>query len=31
MDPVDTSAQAALAPHQTTELEEAADTLFMVM
>jgi hypothetical protein len=30
-DPVDTSAQAALAPHQTTEQEECADTNFMVM
>jgi hypothetical protein len=30
-DPVDTSAQAALAPHQTTEQEESADNLFMVM
>jgi hypothetical protein len=25
-DPIDTSAQAALAPHQTTEQEESADT-----
>jgi hypothetical protein len=30
-DPVDNSAQAALAPHQTTEQEESADTTFMVM
>jgi hypothetical protein len=30
-DSVDTSAQATLAPHQTTEQEESADTLFMVM
>jgi hypothetical protein len=29
-DPVDTS-QAALAPHHSTEQEESADTLFMVM
>jgi hypothetical protein len=28
-DPVDTSAQATLAPQQTTELEESADTTFM--
>jgi hypothetical protein len=31
MDPGDTSAQAALAPNQTTEQEESADTTFMVM
>jgi hypothetical protein len=30
-DPVDPSAQAALAPHETTEQEESADTLFMVL
>jgi hypothetical protein len=30
-DLVDTSAQAALAPYQTTEQEESADTTFMVM
>jgi hypothetical protein len=30
-DPVDTSAQAALAPHQTTEEEESADKTFMEM
>jgi hypothetical protein len=30
-DPVDTSAQAALAPHQTSEQEESADTIFMVL
>jgi hypothetical protein len=30
-DPVDTSEQAALAPHQTTEQEESADTHFMVV
>jgi hypothetical protein len=30
-DPVDTSAQAALAPHQTTETKESADTTFMAM
>jgi hypothetical protein len=30
-DPVDTSAQATLAPHQTTELKESADTTFMAM
>jgi hypothetical protein len=30
-DSVDTSAHAALAPHHTTEQEESADTLFMVM
>jgi hypothetical protein len=30
-DPVDTSAQAALAPHQTTEQQESADTPFMEM
>jgi hypothetical protein len=30
-DPVDTSAQAAHAPHQTTEQKESADTLNMVM
>jgi hypothetical protein len=30
-DPVDMSAQATLAPHQTTEQEESADTTFMVM
>jgi hypothetical protein len=29
--PVDTSAQAALAPHQTTEQEESVDKTFMVM
>jgi hypothetical protein len=29
-DPVDTSAQAALAPNQTTKQEESADTTFMV-
>jgi hypothetical protein len=33
MDPVDTSAQAALqaVPHQSTEQVESADTNFMVM
>jgi hypothetical protein len=31
MDPVDTSAQAALAPHRTSKQEESADTYFMVM
>jgi hypothetical protein len=30
-DPVDTSAQAALAPHKTTEQEESADTIVMAM
>jgi hypothetical protein len=30
-DPVDTSAQAALAPHQTTEQKKSADTTFMAM
>jgi hypothetical protein len=30
-DPVDTSAQATLALHQTTELKESADTTFMAM
>jgi hypothetical protein len=30
-DPVDTSAQAALAPHLTTEQEESADITFMAM
>jgi hypothetical protein len=30
-DPVDTSAQATLAPHQTTELKESADTTVMAM
>jgi hypothetical protein len=30
-DPVDTSAQGTLAPHQTTEQEESANTLFMAM
>jgi hypothetical protein len=30
-DPVDTSAPAALASHQTTDHEESADTNFMVM
>jgi hypothetical protein len=29
--PVDCSAQAALALHQTTEHEESADTTFVVM
>jgi hypothetical protein len=29
--PVDTSAQATLAPHQTLEQEESAETTFMVM
>jgi hypothetical protein len=29
--PIDTSAQAALAPHQTMEQEESSDTTFMVM
>jgi hypothetical protein len=28
-DPVNTSAQATFAPHQTTEQEESADTTFM--
>jgi hypothetical protein len=31
LDPADTSAQAALAPQQTTEQEKAADTSIMVM
>jgi hypothetical protein len=31
MDPVDASAQAALAPHQTTEQKESAGTTFMAM
>jgi hypothetical protein len=31
MDPADTSAQAALAPHQTTEQEKSVDTTFMAM
>jgi predicted exporter len=31
MDPVHTSAQAALAPHQTPEQKESADTTFMEM
>jgi hypothetical protein len=30
-DPVDTLAQAALAPPQTTEQKESADTTFMAM
>jgi hypothetical protein len=30
-DPVDTSAQAALAPHPTMVQEESSDTTFMVM
>jgi hypothetical protein len=30
-DPVDTSAQAALAPHQTTEQEKSADATSMFM
>jgi hypothetical protein len=30
-DPLDTSAQAALAPHPTMEQEESSDTTFMVM
>jgi hypothetical protein len=30
-DPVETSAQAALAQHPTTEHEASADTIFMVM
>jgi hypothetical protein len=29
--PLATSAQAALAPHQTTDQEESADTNFMAM
>jgi hypothetical protein len=31
MNPTETLAQAALKPHQTMELEESADTTFMVM
>jgi hypothetical protein len=30
-DPIDTSAQAALAPHQTMEQKESADTAFMAL
>jgi hypothetical protein len=30
-DPVDISAQAALAPHPTMEQEESSDTTFVVM